>query len=397
MIARLSGAVEFGHYALTFTLWLIIVGVHRALITEPVIVSSGALGDRDGRRNVMADGIGAELILGGAISAFAAIAGGMMLAIGYGVGALVLALSPWLTGLLIQDYWRAMSFRERRPERALANDLLFATVQAASIGVFVFLGLRTAPWIVTAWGIGGLAGALAGLFWHPGVGRPAEGWRLLHGFWDKSRWFLADFGTSFASDQSYVALTAVLLSQADYGGFRAAYSLLGPSIVIAVAAGNIGLPEASRRADAHDQGPLHHFARRLNVATFAALAAYGLFVAVAGRHLLTLVYGGEFARFAPIASLVAGGYALLGAVFGFGIALKVAGKMRRLWRARVVVAALSLTSMVVLVRALGATGAGWAGVATSIFFVAAVWFVYRYELDRPSVAGDPGQPASTAR
>jgi O-antigen/teichoic acid export membrane protein len=377
VIARLAGAVEFGQYALTLTVWLIIAGIHRALITEPVIVTSGAIEDR---RGVIAHGLGAELLLGAAVSVVAAVAGIVFLAAGAGAGALMLALAPWLTALLIQDYWRAMSFQERRPERALINDVVFAVVQGVAIVAFLLLGFRSAPWIVTAWGIGGLAGALLGLRWHPAIGGPGEGWQLLRRFWSMSRWFLADFSTGFASDQSYVALAALLMSQADYGGFRAAYSLLGPSFVIAIAAGNIGLPEASRCVGIGDIGALREVARRLNIATFAALALYGGFVAVAGRQLLTLVYGQEFARFAHVAALVAGGYSLLGLVFGCGVALKASGKIRRLWRARVVVAALSLTSMVVLIRGFGVMGAGWAGGVTGIYFIVAVYVVYRAEL-----------------
>ena len=386
VIARLSGAVEFGQYALTVTVWLVIVGLHRALITEPVIVTSGSLEDS---RDVMAHGLGAELLLGGAVSVVAAAAGLALLAAGAGAGAVMLALSPWFTALLVQDYWRAMSFQERRPARALLNDVVFALVQAAATGVFLLLGFRSAPWIVTAWGIGGLAGAVLGLWWHPTVGRLGEGWQLLRRLWSMSRWFLADFGTGFASDQSYVALAALLMSQADYGGFRAAYSLLGPSFVIAIAAGNVALPEASRRVDAHDMGPLRQFGRRLNVGTFATLALYGAFVAVAGRQLLTLVYGHEFARFAPVAALVAGGYPLLGAVFGFSTSLKAAGRMRRVWRARLVVAVLSLASMVAIIRWLGVNGAGWTGVVTGGYFAVAVWVVHRAEFGRSPAGREP--------
>lgn len=388
VIARLSGAVEFGQYALTVTVWLVVVGLHRALITEPVIVSSGTIEDR---RAVIAHGLGAELLLGGAATGVAAAAGLAILAAGAGAGAVMLALSPWFTALLVQDYWRAMSFQERRPGRALLNDVAFAAVQAASIGLFLLLGFRSAPWMVTAWGIGGLAGAVLGFSWYPMVGRAAEGWQLLRRFWPMSRWFLADFGTGFASDQSYVALAALLVSQADYGGFRASYSLLGPSIVIAIAAGNVALPEASRRVDAQDPGPLRHFGRCLNAGTFAALALYGAFVAVAGRQVLTLVYGHEFARYAPVAALVACGYPLLGTVFGFTMSLKAAGKMRRVWRARVVVAVLSLSSMVAFIRWFGINGAGWTAVATGGYYAIAVWIVHRAEFGRSPSEPEPSR------
>ncbi len=242
VIARLSGATEFGEYALTLSLWLIVVGLHRALITEPVLVAGADHDDPD----LLARGVGAELVLGSAVTAVVAVGGLVAMAAGVRVGVLMLALSPWFVGLLVQDYWRAMSFRARRPGLALADDLLFAAVQFGTVALFLALGRRSAPWVVTAWGLGGTAGALLGLAWFPARASFVEGWQLLCRLWSSSKWLVADFLTGFVSDQAYIAFAALVLTGTDYGGFRAAFSLMGPAYVIALACGNIGLPAAAR-------------------------------------------------------------------------------------------------------------------------------------------------------
>ena len=391
VIARLSGATEFGEYALTLSLWLIVVGLHRALITEPVLVAGADHDDAD----LLARGVGAELVLGSAVTAVVAVGGLVAMAAGARVGVLMLALSPWFAGLLVQDYWRAMSFRARRPGLALADDLLFAAVQFGTVALFLALGRRSAPWVVTAWGLGGTAGALLGLAWFPARASFVEGWQLLCRLWSSSKWLVADFLTGFVSDQAYIAFAALVLTGTDYGGFRAAFSLMGPAYVIALACGNIGLPAAARLSGPADRAALHRFTRRLSAGATVAIAAYGVLVAVGGRTVLEALYGPGFGRFASVASLASVGYVVLGTAFGPGIALKVTSRMRSLWRARVVVAAISLTSVVVLVRLLGVIGAGWASVVTPVCFAFAVLRIHRRQLPQPAASRNAGDPVPT--
>ncbi|MDQ3897681.1 MAG: hypothetical protein M3326_10665, partial [Actinomycetota bacterium] len=129
-VARLSGAAQFGEYMLVLLIWIVIVGVHRRLVTEPMTVASG---DMDAQHSAIAGGLGAEILLGTVGSAAVVGAGLITTATGARIGATMLALSPWLIPLLVQDYWRAMAFQRRRPDLALINDIAFAVVQVAGI------------------------------------------------------------------------------------------------------------------------------------------------------------------------------------------------------------------------------------------------------------------------
>ncbi|MCA1606592.1 MAG: hypothetical protein LC775_14245, partial [Acidobacteria bacterium] len=300
VIARLSGVAEFGDYALTFMVWLMIVGLHRALLTEPLIVNAGRT---EAAAELRVRGFSAELLLGALFSLIIGIIGLIVAAFGSQVGILIATMALWLVPLLVQDYWRAIAFQQRRPGLALANDLTFVVTQVAVITFAITLGWRSPGIIITAWGIGATAGALLGwISFHDTIGL-RSGWLLLGELWPHSKWMLADFLTGFASDQAYIAAAALLLSRAEYGGFRAALSLMGPAYVILIAGGNMGLPEASRRAAALDPSILHGFARRLSVAISLAVALYGLVVVIAGKTVLRHVYGEEFAPFSSILPL----------------------------------------------------------------------------------------------
>lgn len=387
VVARLSGAAEFGQYMFAFTVWMVVVGVHRAVITEPVIVTSSGIDDR---RALLAWGVSAEILLGAWVSILVAAGGIAAASLGAPFGRLMLALSPWFIPLLVQDHWRAMAFQQRRPALALANDLLFAGVQLVAIATLWLLGWHSAPYIVAAWGMGAASGAVLG-FWTFRPDRPRHGAQLFRRLWPVSRWMLADFLTGFASDQAYLVLLVLLLAPVEYGGYRAAFSLIGPTVVLLIGGTNIGLPEASRRADQDDPRALHQYARRLTAVTTACIAAYAALVAVAGSRVLALIYGPEFARFGDVAALVALQYVLMVTTFGQGIALRAAAWMRNVWRAHLLVAVSSLTVAAILVPRYGTIGAGWAAVATGLFYATALHTVYHLELRRPSSRrSDPG-------
>ena len=384
-VARLAGPAEFGAYMLAFTLWLVVVGGHRSLVTEPIVVSTQGRHDPD----VVASGVSAELLLGAAVSVVAVAGGLVARSVGGRIATPVLAMAPWFASLLVQDYWRAMAFRQRRPGRALVNDSVFAAVQVAAAGTFWLLGWRSVVSMLTAWGMGATAGAVLGLLWFPASARLGAGRKLVRRLWPLSRWLLAEFVTAFASDQSYLVLVAGLIPAVAYGGFRAALSLMGPVLVILIAGGNIGLAEAAAASGSEDPAALPRLARRMSLVATIGVGTYGLAVSVAGSRLLGLLYGPDFGRYGLLVTLAGVQYAVYALVFGPGLALKAAGRMRRLWRVQALTAGVSLASVIALVDWLGTDGAGWGGVVTACCYTAGVWWLYRQEIIQNRLRG-PG-------
>ncbi len=123
LIGRLAGPGPFGAYILAFTVWLVVVGVHRALVTEPIVISRALDGDR---QSVLRRGFEADLLLAGGLGVAVALAGVVVALTGSGdIGVSLIVLAVVLPALVAQDYWRAMAFALHRPGVALANDAIF--------------------------------------------------------------------------------------------------------------------------------------------------------------------------------------------------------------------------------------------------------------------------------
>jgi O-antigen/teichoic acid export membrane protein len=99
-------------------------------------------------------------------------------------------------------------------------------------------------------------------------------------------------------------------------------------------------------------------------------------VAVFAEPALRLVYGAEFVPAATVTRLIALQYVLISISFGFGQAVKAAGRMRQLWVGRVVSAVLSITAVIVLSVEFGLVGAGVASVTSGLAFSTGVLVVH---------------------
>lgn len=395
LVARFSGLTRFGGYMFAFAIWLVVVGVHRALITEPMIIAGATPRQR---HRLLAQGFAAEMVLGVVASVAVGLLGAAFLLFGSsGYGGPLVALAPWLPSLLAQDFWRAMSFQQARPDRALANDVLFTTVQVgAFLALMAATPYRSVAVPIACWGVGATAGAALGLVTY-GI-RPAIGPGVAHlrRHWATSKWLLADFGTQYAADQAYLFYLAAELGSAAYGGFRASANLLGPVMVILQAGGNFGLPEASRRLRSEGPDGLRRLAPRLTLGALACVGLYGGVVSLLGGRLLSAVYGPTFGEYGTLLRLAALQYVVASLVFGQGICLKAVGAIRKLWTARVAVTAVSFTAVVALTHRFGLTGAGWAGVVTTLTLTVAVERVHRRTLrvdaPRPITTTGPAVP-----
>jgi O-antigen/teichoic acid export membrane protein len=386
LIARAGGADALGAFGIAFLVWLAVVGVHRAVVTEPMTVHGVACGVE------LREGLTASLVLGAAIGAVVAAVCGIVAFAGATVIG-VLALAPWLPSLLAHDYCRAASFRRQQPERALIADVAFALVQAAlTIGLFL-LDVTNVAAFLAAWGLGATVGAAVGMVVTriPPVRRGAI--TRLRTLWPRSRWFLAEFGTSFPADQGYLFLLPVLLGTAQFGLYRAGASLIGPVVVVFLAGGNVALPECVRRLRQGGVASLAHYTPRLTAAVLAVTVIYCGLVAAFAEPLLRLTFGPEFVGAAVITYLVAGQYVLMALGFGFGVAMKAANQMRHLWALRTFSAVVSISGVIALASWLGLPGAGLAGVVAGGSYTIGVSIGYwrmRRRLLAESTLGNAG-------
>lgn len=377
VIARAGGSDALGAFGVAFLVWLAVLGTHRALVAEPLIVT----GSTERRHAQLPEGLLATVLVGLAGAAVVGAAGAGLALTGTDASTL-LVLAACLPSLLAHDFCRSAAFRLQRPDRALAGDVTLAVVQGAGTLTLLSAGVTEAAAYVAAWGTGATCAALVGV----GLARIRPvlrgGVALLRGMWSRSRWFLAEFSTAFPAEQGYLLLLPLLIGTAQFGLYRAAVGLIGPIVVVFVACGNIGLPAAVRRLRDGGVEGLAAWAPRFTVPVLAVTAAYCAAIAVFAEDVLRLTYGPEFVDATTVTRLVAVQYVLVALCFGYHQAVKAAGLMRLLWATRAVSAAVSIGAVVVLAGAHGLTGAGLAGVTTGLAYVASIAFVYR-RLRRP--------------
>ncbi len=391
LIARAGGAEALGTFGIAFLVWLALVGANRALVAEPMTVT-GSTEDSDAQ---LGEGLSATLVLGIVVAAALALVAGALLLLGVPAVAL-LALAPWIPSLLAQDYVRMMAFRLQRPLQAMISDLVFAATQAAAIVGLYLLDERSVAGFLAAWGLGATLGAVVGLAMSR-TNMVRGGAAHLRRLWARSRWFLAEFSTSFVAGQGYLFLLPLMLGTAQFGLYRAGQSLIGPVVVLFLAGGSIGLPECVRRLRHGGLRELVGYAPRLTAVVVVLAVAYCSTVALLAVPLLRLTYGASFTDAAIITLLVAITYVVAACHFGYGQALKAAEQLRLLWFVRGISAVVSIVAMVALVKAFGLVGAGWASIVTASTYTAGVLILYHRLCRRPARTDvpdrDPDQPA----
>jgi O-antigen/teichoic acid export membrane protein len=308
----------------------------------------------------------------------------VLLALGVeGIGAPLTALAVVLPMLLGQDLWRALSFGVHKPMRALLNDTLFAVVQVVLMVVLIVAGYTSSPWFVAVWGVGAAAGLAYGFvqFRVRPVVRPGKA--VLRELRSMSRWLLRDFATLFGAREAYLLIVALFVTRAEFGGLRAAESLVGPSSVILLSGGNIGLPGATRALRERGMAGLARFSRRINWIVSGAQWAYCLVLAVAGPWLLVTLYGSEFKPYTYLVWFAAVRYAIAVTSFGPSISVKVAGLAREMFVARLAVTIISFPTAILVTAIYGLNGAAVASLALAALLVAALYWVYVPGVSRP--------------
>jgi O-antigen/teichoic acid export membrane protein len=185
--------------------------------------------------------------------------------------------------------------------------------------------------------------------------------------------------STFCADQAYLLAAAALLSEADYGGARSAFVLIGPVVVIMIAGGNIGLPMATRRYESDGDAGLRGAARQLSLAIGGAVAVYAAAVFVLAPTLLRALHVKEADSYVGVARLAALQYVLVASVFGLNVAVKVTHRSRALWKIRLVVAAITVAAIIPLTNAFGVDGVGWAAVLSGVGFAVGIIYAWRHE------------------
>jgi O-antigen/teichoic acid export membrane protein len=308
-------------------------------------------------------------------------------------------LAPFMVPIMLHDTARCDYLADRRPDKALGIDLVWAGTQAVMVAVMVFTGNSSAGGLLTVWGLGATAGITVYLLRErrlPWQGSP-KAW--LAETRHLSSWFTA---TAVVAQVQVLAISFVVagrLSKIDLGNLRFVQTVqLQPVQNLITAVQSLLVPRASRNAaEAAKPGPqgveaattLRRQTRQLAIA-FTVLGALMVLI-VWPVVSYVLVHTHKFAEAAPLALPIA----LQGAVYllqvPFTAAMRGMHRARMLFVQYVVFAVVSLSGLTLGADWGGLHGAAWGLLAGSAAGLVCMIALYGYALK--SVGPPPGNPA----
>lgn len=361
--AQALGQKAFGGFALAFAVYLFVLGGARALATEPLLLA--------GRRAAggVAGAAGAMLGLGLVAGCCCAVVG---LLCGGDAGPALLALSPFLPLLLVQDGWRYSGFADEEPGRALAVDVVWVLALVVGIPILFGVGNPSAAALIVVWGSAGGVGALVGGMRTQTLPSVTVGVRWLRSNAGLGGPFLGEFLAAGGASNVGLWVLGLISGLSAVGAVRVGQTVFGPINVLYLGMQLVLVPAAVRHVNV-DVGLARRTMVRASAVLMGVTALWTAAVVLAAPYAGRTLFGDTWRGAQPL--LVPLGLALCAAALAVGAAagLRALGAARASLRTR-----LTTTPLTVVLPLLGAVlrdelGFG-VGLAISGWLTAIVWW-----------------------
>jgi hypothetical protein len=384
LVVRSVSPADFGAFSIAVVIYVLAVGVSRALTTEPLAIRFGRAVNP-----IMAQAprcLGLASCFGTLVGAACVVAA---LSTGGTLRSVLLVLGVTFPLLIVQDAGRVACFALGRPRRAAANDAVWALLQVPLVAV-VMVQPDAETWhYVAAWLVpGAIAGALMLVQLHvlPSL-RGAGAW-----FADTRKLAVPlvwNFGLTVAPAYLLFALMPLVASLLELGLARSAYLPYGIFGVVFQSAWLVLLPAASRRSSAH----LARLAGWSSAGLGALALVWSIVLAVAVPAQLGVTLFGESWNDTSAIRLIFAA-AVVAQAIGVGplVALRALEAPKLLVYIRLVTAPLMLAVGLILSARYGAAGLAVAILIGDFSATFLSWMVFARIRRAPSVPISPSQP-----
>lgn len=360
VVAREVGTADLGAFGVAYAAYLILVGLSRAVSSEPLLVRHAQGGARESTGIALACGVVTGALLYGA----AVVLGGR-------AEPALASLALFLPGLLLKDAWRYVFIAGGRPARAILNDGVWAAGQVVGVG-WVAVTHPTVGWFVFAWGASATVAAAFGVVQSRERPAPLRSLRWIAAHRDLLPGYVVDFGARMGGRQLSFLTVSALGGLAAMGAIRAAEVLFGVMNVVLQGAPLVFIPQAvaaARRSPA----ALRREVTRLSAGMTALALGYGALVLLVPDHVGRSLVGASWTEAQPVLIAECALFAGIAAMSGPTVGLRALGDARRGATVRLLVVPMSL--------GFGATGAVLAGAPGAVSGLAlangiglALWF-----------------------
>jgi O-antigen/teichoic acid export membrane protein len=388
--ARMLAPEQFGAVVVALSVGTVAIGAQRAFVGDALLATGSAV--QDGVRVRMTrDALATAAVIG-------LLAAGVGLVVGllpYALTAQVGWMALWLPAVGVQDAYRYAFFCARQPGLALRADAGWAAVQAAILLACVLHGRVGAPAFLTAWGAGGLAGALVGARLAratPFGGRPG---RWLRQTRHLSGWFAGQALIAQSHSQLVVFLVGSTLGAAAVGGLRAMQLILMlPALSLLLGLQSLIVPALARRAARGDHAGIRRTVSRLAGGFAVGAASAAAAVAAARVPLVDVVFTARFRDYADLVVPLAAVTICYAACVPYTAACRSLRNARGIFLVQAAFTATTIPAVWVGALRWGVGGSAWGLVLGSVVVLAGTVRTYRRSLAR-AAGGSRFRPDTT--
>lgn len=374
---------EYGAYALAFSIYLFLSTLHNAVLLEPMTVLGPA-----SYRNSLPEYLGRLIRLHFAVTIIL----GLIVGIGgsiFGLFSRNTVLPSALWGVCVGTpymlffwLWRRAAYLDLRPGVALRGAAVNTSANIALLFLFHVLG-----WLnpFTAFLVQAIAGIAASLMLivsvRPRLRLPSvdDAMRtILKQHWEYGRWVVVTAFVFWVAGDAYYVILASTAGMTDVAILRAIQNLVRPVSQFILAITLLLVPWASARFADGEKQTFQRAINRVTLVFSGAALTYVLGLAVFGKWLTNLVYGGKYTQSAYLLPLVAMPVLFTAAAEGPSIAVRAMQMPSELLWAYSAAAVPTILFGVVLSRHWGITG-GALGLGISACVYCAT-LTYRYKI-----------------
>jgi len=263
LAARLLGVASFGLFGIVFLVYVMAIGVSRALVSDPVLVHPLEAQERLG------EVIGTSIALAIAVAVVVLGTGVLARVWDHRLGNALLVLGACMPLLALQDLGRYLGFATQKPAAALVLDVTWLVLQLAAVAILFVTGTNTLAWFIAAWGgSGATAGLLLFAQYPPRNVRFGLSW--LRYTWSFSWRYLISYTSTQGAALGLSSEVGAIAGARALGGVQGTVLLVRPFMTFQVAAIAATIGEVTRSLTGGYE-PRRHAIRTSLLATAVAL------------------------------------------------------------------------------------------------------------------------------
>jgi O-antigen/teichoic acid export membrane protein len=384
LLARWLVPEEYGYYGIAYSIFLLLVWLHSALILEPLTVF-GTSRYLDGIAAYFRVNLRLNTVLALALSVILIIGAVVANATGAALFHPLLALALSLPFIFLYWLYRRECYVLRRPSLALYGSLTYATVSLVGVILLRSAGLISAGTALILLGVASLLSSVVvgGLLLRGSTEeRPSKvlGWHEVLGtHWFYGRWVIATGVVYWLVNLMYVPLVGLLLGADKAGLIKAFQNLFLPVEHILTALGLLVLPRLSISAARVSSKRVLRLAGFLSLGAALGATLYSLLVSSVAHLIVTRLYQQAlYERYTSLAYLFGLVAVLAAARFGFANGLRAIQKPQAYFYSNAAGAVMSLTLGIFLVRRWDVVGAVFGQLLSTLVSVLVLVLFWRW-------------------